>query len=266
MNDVPDTEESTAPVLSAEERSEHFKRGPPALPRKLIWIAIAIVAVLGIGGAFADSSFNVVPVSPHKNKAHDAKRVPRTLAQFVNLRMLAPTPAPSLDLLDQSGRPFSLRSLKGMVVALTFLDPACRDICRVEAAELREAAADLDSARSKFAFVIIDANPHDVGAAAASSGLSTTGLSRLPDAYFLSGTLAQLDRAWSAYGITVEYVPSTGLLAHTNLIDIINPSGRLVYSLAPFGNESKSGAFTLATAQEKRFASGIARYLKAAQR
>jgi cytochrome oxidase Cu insertion factor (SCO1/SenC/PrrC family) len=255
-----------APSLSVEERSAHFKQGPPALPRKLIWIAIAIIAVLGIGGAFADSSFNVPPVSKPANKVHDAKKVPRTLAQFVGLRVFARHLAPAVDLVDQNGRSFSLAMLKGRAVALTFLDPLCRDICPVEAAEIRQAAADLGSARSQVAFVIINANPHDVGALAVRSALSGTGLSDLADAYFVSGTLSQLDKIWSAYGVTVEYVPSSGQLGHTNVIDIIDPGGRLAYALEPFGNEAKSGTFTLPAAQEKRFATGIATYLKEAAR
>jgi cytochrome oxidase Cu insertion factor (SCO1/SenC/PrrC family) len=266
MSVAPHDDGSDAPRLSVEERSEQFKQGPPALPRKLIWIAIAIIAVLGIGGAFADSSFNVPPVSKPSSKVHDAKKVPRTLAQFVGLHDFARRPAPAVDLADQTGRPFSLGMLKGRAVALTFLDPMCRDICPVEAAEIREAAADLGSARSRVAFVIVNANPQDVGATAVRSALSATGLSELADTYFVSGTLPQLDRIWSAYGVTVEYVPSTGLLSHTNVIDIIDPRGRLVYALEPFGNEERSGAFTLPAAQEKRFATGIAIYLKEAAR
>lgn len=75
-------------MLSEDERAAQFRQGPPKLPRKLIWIAIGILAVLGIGGAYADQSFNVPSTSPPTSKAHDAKKVPRTVAQFVNLRVL----------------------------------------------------------------------------------------------------------------------------------------------------------------------------------
>jgi cytochrome oxidase Cu insertion factor (SCO1/SenC/PrrC family) len=266
MSVVPHHEGDAGPILSAEERAAQFKRGPPALPRKWIWIAIAILAVLGIGGAFADSSFNVPATSPPTTKVHDARRVPESLAQFVNLRVLARRPAPPVDLVDQSARSFTLGRLRGRAVALTFLDPRCRDICPVEAAEMRNAAADLGAARAEVVFVIIDANPHDVGAAAARSGISTTGLSSLPNVYFLSGSLRELDEIWTTYGVTVEYAPSTGQLGHTNVIDVIDPSGRLDYALEPFGNESKSGTFRLPAAEMKRFAKGIAEYLDEALR
>jgi cytochrome oxidase Cu insertion factor (SCO1/SenC/PrrC family) len=258
---VNDTGDS-GPVLSNEERSAQFKQGPPKLPRKVIWIAIGILAVLGIGGAYADQSFNVPPTSPPTHKAHDAKKVPLSIAQFMDLRALADRPAPAIDLADQSGRPLSLAELKGKAVAISFLDPRCHDICPVESAEIRDAVTDLGSKRAEVAFVIVDANPNDVGAGASREGLVTDGLSSLPDAYFVSGTLQQLNRVWTAYGVTVEYAPSTGQLGHTNLIDIIDPSGRLDYSLEPFGNELPSGTYTLSNAQIRKFASGIATYLE----
>lgn len=266
MSDVSELDGGSRSILSAEERSAQFKRGPPPLPRKLIWIAIAILAVLGVGGAFADSSFNVLPSSPPKTNVHDAKKVPRTLAQFVDVHVLARRPAPPVELVDESGRTFALGALRGKAVAISFLDPRCRDICPVESVEFRDAAGDLGAARSKVAFVIIDANPRDLGAAAARSGFSRAGLSSLPDAYFLAGTLSQLDGIWKAYGVTVEYAPSTGQLGHTNVIDVVDPAGRLEYALEPFGNESPSGTFTLAAAQMRRFGSGIAHYLEEALR
>ena len=207
MSDVSELDGGSRSILSVVERSAQFKRGPPPLPRKLIWIAIAILAVLGVGGAFADSSFNVLPSSPPKTNVHDAKKVPRTLAQFVDVHVLARRPAPPVELVDESGRTFALGALRGKAVAISFLDPRCRDICPVESVEFRDAAGDLGAARSKVAFVIIDANPRDLGVAAARSGFSRAGLSSLPDAYFLAGTLSQLDGIWKAYGVTVEYAP-----------------------------------------------------------
>lgn len=262
MSAVPDNAPDPEPLLSEEDRREQFAQGPPKLPRKLIWIAIAILAVLGIGGAYADQSFNVPSTSPPTKKVHDAKRVPTTLAQFVNLHVLAGHRAPPVALVDQSGRPLSLGSLKGKAIALTFLDPQCRDICPVESVELRDTAADLGSVQAKVAFVIVDANPRDVGVAAARSGIATSGLSSLPDAYFMSGSLRQLNSIWSAYGVTVEYAPSTGQLGHTNVIDIVDPAGRLDYALEPFGNESTEGTFSLSDAQIQRFARGITQYLE----
>lgn len=96
--------------------------------------------------------------------------------------------------------------------------------------------------------MIVDANPGDAGVAAAQSGLSASGLSSLPDVFFVSGSVHQLNRIWTAYGVTIEYTPTTGQLGHSNLIDILDPSGRLSYALEPFGNELPSGRYTLSNA------------------
>jgi cytochrome oxidase Cu insertion factor (SCO1/SenC/PrrC family) len=264
MSAMPDDAPDGGAHFDEEERRAQFTKGPPKLPRKVIWIAIGIVAVLGIGGAYADQSFNVPPTSSPKQKVHHAKTVQRTLATFVSLRTLSGRPAPPIDLVDQAGLPFSLRSVSGRAVVLGFLDPRCRDICPVESAEVRDAEHDLGSRLASVAFVIVDANPHDLGAAAAKQGYLKSGLSSFPDVYFLSGSLVALDRIWKAYGVTVFFDPATGALAHTNVIDIINASGRLVYSLEPFGNELESGAYVLSTNEVQRFASGIARYAERA--
>lgn len=263
MNDLFSSEDGNA-RLSTEERAERFSQDPPKLPRKVIWIAIGIIAVLGIGGAFADSSFNVPSTAPSKSKVHDAKRVAKTLGVFVNLRTLPRRPAPPVDLLDQTGVPFSLRSVAGRTVVLSFLDPRCHDICPVESAELRAAEHDLGSRLAKVAFVVVDANPRDLGSAAAQQGYVASGLSSFPDAYFVSGPLATLDQIWKSYGVTVVFDPATGDLAHTNVIDIIDPAGRLDYSLEPFGDELPSGAYVLPTNEVQRFASGIALYAERA--
>lgn len=256
-------EEST--LLSREERAQHFSHGPPRLPRRTIWIAIGVFAVLGIGGAFADSSFNVTH-APRTPKVHDASRAPETLREFINLRALTGGPAPALQLVDQLGRAFSLGSLRNKAVVLTFLDPRCRDICPVERAELRAASRDLGARASGVAFVVVDANPHDLGAQAAKAGFAATGLSSLGSSYFLAGPLRSLDRIWTAYGVTVVFDPATGQLTHTNVIDIIGPSGRLDFSLGPFGNESPSGMYVLPKDEIARFATGTARYVEKALR
>jgi cytochrome oxidase Cu insertion factor (SCO1/SenC/PrrC family) len=262
MNDVTPREMTP---LNAEERAERFSQGPPRLSRKAIWIAICVLAVLGIGGAFADSSFNVTQ-PPRTPKARDASRAPQTLAAFLNLRVLVRKPAPPVNLVDQLDRPFTLRSLRDKVVVVTFLDPRCRDVCPVESEEIRDASGDLGSAGSNVAFVVIDANPRDLGAQAAATGFARTGLSSLGNVFFLAGSLRDLNRIWAEYGVTVVFDPSTGQLAHTNVIDIIDSSGRRDYALEPFGNESATGRYVLPANEIERFARGIARYVEKASR
>jgi cytochrome oxidase Cu insertion factor (SCO1/SenC/PrrC family) len=256
---------SPTPILSRAERAAAFEEGPPKFPRKYIWIGIAIVAVLGIGGAYADQSFNVPSVAP-KRETNQAKAVSNTLSHFVGLKVLSNKVASPLPLVDQAGRPFSLTEVRGKTVLLTFLDPTCADICPVVAAELKRAVADLGGAASGLAVVTVNANPGALGPLYASTALSRDKLSTLPDPYFLTGTIASLNRVWSHYGIAIEYDPANGQLAHTNAIYVISPTGRLDYVLEPFGDESTKGTFSLPSSQIDRFATGIAHYVVAARR
>jgi len=66
-------------------------------------------------------------------------------------------PAPAFDLLDEQGSPFSLRSLRGRPVIVTFIDPLCRDFCPREASVLTEAAAKLGAKAP--AIVSVSVNP-----------------------------------------------------------------------------------------------------------
>lgn len=241
-----------------------FKEGPPKFPRRAIWIGIAALAVLGIGGAFADHSFNITSSTPPSTTLLHGPRIPKTLAGFVGLRILDHRPAPSLDLVDQYGSHFNLHALSGRVVVLTFLDPRCADICPVVSAELRDATIDLGDHVRSVTFVVVNTNPGHLGLGALGAAINHDRLGSLPRLYFLSGPLRVMNKIWTSYGVTVEYDPTTGRVAHTNVIYVIGPTGRLDYSLGPFGNESFAGTFSLSPGEIRRFADGIAQYVRKA--
>ncbi|HLX77925.1 MAG TPA: hypothetical protein VKR27_03505, partial [Acidimicrobiales bacterium] len=115
------TEQADGSILNPAERAARFKEDPPKISRRVIWFVIGAFAVLGIGGAFADHSFNVTSQTPGTTAVTKDRSVARTMAQYVGLRVLSNRAAPSLDLVDQHGRPFHLASLTGRVTVLTFL-------------------------------------------------------------------------------------------------------------------------------------------------
>ena len=251
-------------MLDPAERTARFAEGPPRFPRKYLWIAIAVAAVLGVGGAFADHSFNVPSEAPKTVAAKTAPKDSNTTAHFVGLRVLSGKPAPALHLVDQAGTPFSLASTDKRIVILTFLDPRCSDICPVVSAELLQASRDLGSRASQVAYIVVDANPGDIGPGAPVGALEHEGLSLLPHSYFLAGSLKALNKVWTSYGVNVEYQPASRRLAHTNVIYVIARGGRLDFALQPFGNEASSGVFSLPTTEVDRFAAGLAVYAQKA--
>jgi cytochrome oxidase Cu insertion factor (SCO1/SenC/PrrC family) len=137
-------------------------------------------------------------------------------------------PAPAVHLRDQAGRVISLASLRGRVVAVTFLDSHCRQACPVEAQQL--AAVDrMLPAKERPEIVVISVNPADTPATVARfvhkarwSGPWT----------WLMGTEAQLRPVWRRFAI--EVLPPGSVvngvkvndIAHSTAMYLIDPSGR----------------------------------------
>ncbi len=65
--------------------------------------------------------------------------------------------APGFRLADQNGTPFSLASLRGRPVLVTFIDPLCRNYCPIEAQRLTDAVRSLPAA-SRPAIVAVSVN------------------------------------------------------------------------------------------------------------
>jgi cytochrome oxidase Cu insertion factor (SCO1/SenC/PrrC family) len=65
--------------------------------------------------------------------------------------------APDFRLADQDGKQFSLASLRGRNVIITFIDPLCRNYCPIEAQRLNDAVRSLP-AGSRPAIVAVSVN------------------------------------------------------------------------------------------------------------
>ena len=136
-------------------------------------------------------------------------------------------PAPGFRLVDQRGRRVSLRSLRGKAVALTFLDPVCNSVCPVIAQAFRVADEMLGNEASRTVFVAIAANPiyHSVETIDAFDRAQH--LTGVKNWQYLTGSVAQLTRAWNAYGIQVSVLSAGAMVAHSEVAYIIDPHGRM---------------------------------------
>jgi cytochrome oxidase Cu insertion factor (SCO1/SenC/PrrC family) len=129
-------------------------------------------------------------------------------------------PAPDFALLDQRGAMISLATLRGHVVAITFLDTKCLDLCPLQASLLGRVQTDVGS---KVPFIVVvvsvrpDADtPSTIATFAASHGLRG-------NFYWLSGPKAQLPDVWNRYGVGVQV--ANGDLAHSSVIYLIDRQG-----------------------------------------
>ncbi|HWE83097.1 MAG TPA: SCO family protein [Gaiellaceae bacterium] len=127
--------------------------------------------------------------------------------------------APGFSLVDQSGKAFSLASLKGRPVIVTFIDPLCRDFCPREASIL-SAATDQLSGAQKPAIVSVSVDPWADNAQSFHQDALHWKLA--PGWLWGTGTHANLASVWKHYyvdvlvtqkkiaGVSVRYITHTG--------------------------------------------------------
>ncbi len=144
--------------------------------------------------------------------------------------------APAINtLVDQTGRSFSLASLRGHPVALVFFDSHCNQECPLEGRELASAESSLPAAHRPV-LVAVSVNPLDTPASAARAAREW-GLARVAPWHWLMGTRAQLAPIWRAYSIYVGKAVN-GDIPHTEALVLIDRRGyeRSGY-LYPFGQQ-----------------------------
>lgn len=263
------------------DRATPLKAGPTKVPRAFIVVAVACVALLGLGGAALDRAFpgtasepvaadvvtsvgNYPPpfsIATAGGADHWSVTVAPQLAasqsSLMGLQKLTIMAAPDFSLADEQGRPTSLAGLRGRVVVLTFFDSACDDICPVMEAELSRAYADLGADTARVSFLTINTDP--LGLSVAAAGPAEKGsLRAVPTWQFLTGSLSRLDSVWRSYGVAVEVQASTRTVSHNEVMYFIDTLGRARDRATPFANETRSGVYTLAVPTEARWAAGIA--------
>jgi cytochrome oxidase Cu insertion factor (SCO1/SenC/PrrC family) len=144
--------------------------------------------------------------------------------------------APAIDTLpDQTGRRFSLASLRGHPVALVFFDSHCNQECPLEGRELAAAEATLPAAERPV-LVAVSINPLDTPASARQAARAW-GLANVSSWHWVMGTRAQLAPIWREYHIYVGK-GSAGDIPHTEALILIDRRGyeRSGY-LYPFGQQ-----------------------------
>jgi protein SCO1 len=129
-------------------------------------------------------------------------------------------PAPDFKLLDQRGAEVSLSDLRGRVVALTFLDTQCLDLCPLQASLLGTVQGAL-APSAPFAVVVVSVKPEADTPASIATFAASHGLGA--NLYWLNGSRSQLSQVWTSYGVGVQV--ANGDLTHSSVIYLIDRSG-----------------------------------------
>jgi cytochrome oxidase Cu insertion factor (SCO1/SenC/PrrC family) len=131
--------------------------------------------------------------------------------------------APAIDTLpDQTGRLFSLGSLRGHPVALVFFDSHCNQECPLEGRELAAAESSLPAAQRPI-LVAVSVNPLDTPASAAKAARAWR-LAGVAPWHWLMGSRSKLAPVWRAYNIYVGRAKD-GDIPHTEALILIDRGG-----------------------------------------
>jgi protein SCO1/2 len=260
------------------DRAAALAQGAPGIPAKFVFWVLGIALVASLGGLLAEHVFSSAGLNPVPTTVPRAAAGPTPattpsaptpaadrsldapLASFMGLSTPAPHSAPPFALADQNGLPTSVPAQPARAIVLTFFNAPCNDICPVLAAELEQADAVLGTAASDVEFVTVNTDPTALAQSDETPSVQGTGLGSLSNWHMVTGPLAALNGIWKAYGVSISVQGNTGLEAHNDVMDFIDPQGELRYQATPFANESTVGKFSLAQADVARWAQGIASY------
>ncbi|HEX6451985.1 MAG TPA: SCO family protein [Trebonia sp.] len=131
--------------------------------------------------------------------------------------------APDFRLTNQFGQPMSLSQFRGKVILLSFDDSECTTVCPLTTESMVLAKELLGKAGENVQLLGVDANPNAIAQSDVLSYTRTHGMVNQWD--FLTGTLPQLKKTWSAYHIAVEI--EAGQIDHTPALYVIDQRGTL---------------------------------------
>ena len=251
------------------DRAAALRAGRAPVPPKFFLLVLAAFVVLGGGGVLVEhyfgrlgaaSSTSTTSPLPVASTRHDGAghQISSSLWSLLGYKKMVPTSASALTLTDQHGATWALGAQRGKVVVLTFFNATCNDICPVLGAELRRADQLLGAKSTRVVFAVVNTDPNETVPASQPPALEVPGLLTTSNVHFLTGSLNQLNPIWSEYGVAINVGSAPSQVAHNNIMYFIDPEGKLRSRAIPFGNEDRSGHFTLQRTEIARFAKGIA--------
>ncbi|MGO9455418.1 MAG: SCO family protein [Acidimicrobiales bacterium] len=208
--------------------------------------AVAAVVVVGVGAVPMAAASTDPHADPIISEALDGPPTP------------SDAPAPPFTLTDQDGRTVTLSSLRGKAVALTFLDPVCTSDCPLIAQEFHQADSMLGTVGKRAVFVAVVTNPIYNTIAATRAFDRQEGLSGVSNWLYLTGSVTQLEKVWSAYGVEVQVTPAGSMVDHSEIAYVIDAKGRTraVLTADPGTGGADSSSFSTLLADELQNASG----------
>lgn len=129
-------------------------------------------------------------------------------------------PAPDFSLKDQNGEVVTVSGLKGKVVAITFLDSHCTQLCPIEADQLAQTQRALGT-KSPMTLLVVSVAPATDTPESELAFAAThhwTG-----EWHWVSGSQGQLAAVWKDYSIAVQNTPAD--ILHTSVVYLVDRNG-----------------------------------------
>lgn len=184
------------------------------LSKPITWVSLSLLAALLLLALLAARI-----VSPHLAATAGPTPLPSGLRADIVLPPKS-MPAPDFTLQDQDGKPVSVSALRGQVLAITFLDSHCKQLCPLAGDQLGQAQRMLGPA-AKLSLLVVSVAPSTDTPDSERAFAAThhwTG-----EWHWLTGTPAQLAQVWEAYSIAVQ--PSSDDIIHSTVVYLVDKNG-----------------------------------------
>jgi protein SCO1 len=184
------------------------------LGKPLTWLSLSALAAMLLLALWL-----VRVVAPQLTATAGATPAPSGLRADI---VIPPNTIPATDfsLTDQNGKPMSVLALRGRVLAITFLDSHCKQLCPLAGDQLGQAQRVLGNTANLSLLVVSVApatdTPDSERAFAATHHWSG-------EWHWLQGSSDQLAPVWKAYGIAVEGTADNVL--HSTIVYLVDKAG-----------------------------------------
>jgi protein SCO1/2 len=184
------------------------------LGKPLTWLSLSLLAALVLLGLLVAKV-----LSPQLAATAGPTPTPSGLRADIVIPPKS-LPAPDFTLQDQDGKAVSVSALRGKVLAITFLDSHCKQLCPLEADQLAQAQKTLGPSPKLSLLVVSVAPATDTpdSERAFAAEHHWTG-----DWHWLMGTSDQLAQVWKAYSIAVQVIP--GDILHSSVLYLVDKNG-----------------------------------------
>ncbi len=181
----------------------------------VIAAVVAAIEVCGCGGSGGATA------------AQDGKSTSST-PSFAGVSASPQRPAPPLALSNSLGHPVNIRQYRGKAVLVTFIYDHCPDTCPIIVGNLHTAQSELGSAAKDLQIIAVSVDPKGDTPKTVNAFLKAHRMTGRMQ--YLIGSRRQLERTWSAWGISSKSAKSKkdpDAVEHSALIYGIDASGRM---------------------------------------